>query len=168
MNLNPRHLGVNEMVEKLLLKKYANRRLYDTEKSEYVSLNQVAEMIKRGRQVAVIDAKTKEDVTSIILTQVVLEEARKKSFLLPAPLLHLMIQYGENVLAEFFEKYLQQTVKGYLAYKRTADDEFSKWLDLGLDLSDMAQKTMTDMTPFKAFFDLFSDSEEEEKQKRKG
>ena len=151
------------MAEKLLLKKYANRRLYDTEKSEYVSLYQVAETIKRGRQVAVIDAKTKEDVTSFVLTQIILEEARQKSFLLPPPLLHLMIQYGENVLAEFFEKYLQQTIKAYLAYKSTADDEFAKWLDLGLDLSAMAQKTIASMTPFQSFFDLYSDSEEEEK-----
>ena len=151
------------MAETLLLKKYANRRLYDTEKSKYVSLSQVSEVIKQGRQVEVIDAKTKEDVTSFILTQIILEEARKKSFLLPAPLLHLMIQYGENVLAEFFEKYLQQTIKGYLAYKSTADDEFRKWLDLGLDLSAIAQKTITSMPPFKSFFDLYSDSKEEEK-----
>ena len=151
------------MAEKLLLKKYANRRLYDTEKSEYVALYQVAEMIKRGRQVAVIDAKTREDVTSFVLTQIILEEARNKNFLLPAPLLHLMIQYGENVLAEFFEKYLQQTIKAYVAYKRTADDEFGKWLDLGLDLSAMAQKAITGMTPFQSLFDLYSDSEEDDK-----
>jgi polyhydroxyalkanoate synthesis repressor PhaR len=151
------------MAETLLLKKYANRRLYDTEKSKYVSLSQVSEVIKQGRQVEVIDAKTKEDVTSFILTQIILEEARKKSFLLPPPLLHLMIQYGENVLAEFFEKYLQQTIKGYLAYKSTADYEFRKWLDLGLDLSAIAQKTITSMTPFQSLFDLYSDSEEEDK-----
>jgi hypothetical protein len=74
-----------------------------------------------------------------------------------------MIQYGENVLAEFFEKYLQQTIKGYLAYKSTADYEFRKWLDLGLDLSAIAQKTITSMTPFQSLFDLYSDSEEEDK-----
>ena len=157
------------MAEKLLLKKYANRRLYDTEKSKYVSLNQVAEIIKQGREVEVIDAKTKEDVTSFILTQIVLEEARKNRFLLPAPLLHLMIQYGENVLTDFFENYLQQTIKNYLAYKRTADEQFSKWLDLGSDWSDMAQRSMTSMAPFKTFFDLFPDlrdrgKEEEEKK----
>ena len=152
------------MAEKLLLKKYANRRLYDTEKSKYVSLNQVAEIIKQGREVEVIDAKTKEDVTSFILTQIILEQARKKSFLLPVPLLHLMIQYGENVLTEFFENYLQQTIKNYLTYKRTADEQFSKWLDLGYDLSDIAQKSMTSMTPFKSFFDLFPDLTDKGKQ----
>jgi polyhydroxyalkanoate synthesis repressor PhaR len=154
------------MAGKLLLKKYANRRLYDTEQSTYVSLNHVAELIKQGRQVEVIDAKTKEDVTGFILTQIVLEEARKKNALLPVPLLHLLIQYGENVLAEFFDKYLQQTINNYLAYKHTADEQFSKWLDFGFDLSDKAQKAMTSMTPFKSFFDLFpypTDKQEDDK-----
>ena len=152
------------MSEKLVLKKYANRRLYDTEKSKYVSLSEVAEAIKRGRQVEVIDAKTKEDVSTFILTQIILEQARKSNFLLPAPLLHLIIQYGENVLAEFFEKYLQQTIKSYLAYKSTADEQFGKWLDLGLDLSDMARKTMTGMTPFQDFFSLFPEPKDEDKE----
>ena len=156
------------MAEKLLLKKYANRRLYDTEKSTYVSLNQVAEAIKQGRQVEVIDAKTEEDVTSIILTQIILEQARKNNFLLPAPLLHLIIQYGENLLAEFFEKYLEQTIKGYLAYMTTVDEQFRKWLDLGLDLSELAQKTLTSTVPFKSFFDLSSDSPINHDKEKKG
>jgi polyhydroxyalkanoate synthesis repressor PhaR len=156
------------MAEKVLLKKYANRRLYDTEKSTYVSLSQVAEMIKQGRQVEAVDAKTNEDVTSFILTQIVLDEARKNKFLLPAPLLHLMIQYGDNVLAEFFEKYLQQTIQNYLQYKHTADEQFRKWLDMGLEMSDMARKTLSGMTPFQSFFDPFSESKEKDKKDREG
>ena len=139
------------MAEKVLFKKYANRRLYDTEKSTYVTLNQVADIIKEGRQVEVIDAKTKEDVTAFILTQIVLEESRKKNVLLPVPLLHLIIQYGENVLEEFFEKYLLQTIHNYLNYKKTVDEQFGKWLEVGMDLTDMAQKTMTGLTPFQSF-----------------
>ncbi len=70
------------MSQKIHLKKYANRRLYDTEKSRYVTLNEVAELIKKGRKVEVRDAKTKENVTAFILTQIVLEEAKKKNVLL--------------------------------------------------------------------------------------
>lgn len=152
------------MAEKILLKKYANRRLYDTEKSSYVTLNQVADIIREGRQVEVIDAKTKEDVTAFILTQIILEESRKKNFLLPVPLLHLVIQYGESVLEEFFSKYLQQTIQNYLNYKKTADEQFRKWLELGMDLSEKAQKTMTDLTPFQSFFKPFPDSEDNQKK----
>jgi len=141
------------MAEKLLLKKYANRRLYDTEKSKYVTLAQVASAIKEGRQVEVVDAKTKEDVTAFILTQIILEEAKNRNALLPASLLHLVIQHGGNVLQEFFDNHLQQTIKSYLTYKKTADEQFSKWLDMGMDLSAMAQKTISGLPSLHPFFD---------------
>ena len=96
--------GIREkMQEKLLYKKYGNRRLYDTVKSSYVNLDDIAGTIREGRQVQVIDAKTKEDVTSFILTQIILEESRKRNFLLPLPLLHIIIQFGGNILNEFFQ-----------------------------------------------------------------
>jgi len=146
------------MAEKLRLKKYTNRRLYDTEKSTYVTLSQVAEMIKQGREVEVIDAETKAEVTAFILTQIVLEEAKKKTAFLPVSFLYLIIRYGENVLSEFFEKYLEQTFKNYLAYKIAVDEQFRNWLDLGMNLSTMAQKTMEGLAPFKPLVSPFSPS----------
>ena len=149
------------MSELVRLKKYANRRLYDMEKSKYVTLDQVAGLIKKGRQVKIVDAKTKEDVTAFILTQIVLEEARSKKFLLPAPVLHLIIQYGDNILGEFFERYLQQMIQVYLTHKQAVNDKFKKWLEMGLDLSNMTQKTITGFTPF--FNPFSSPSNKEEK-----
>ena len=146
------------MAEEVLIKKYLNRRLYDTEKSAYVSLNHVTELIREGRRVKVIDAKNKEDATAFVLTQIILEEARKKNTLLPVPLLHMIIQYGENILAEFFERYLQQIIENYLAYKTAFDEQFRNWLELGIDLSSVAENTMIGLTPSKSFFDLFSNS----------
>lgn len=146
------------MAEKLRLKKYTNRRLYDTEKSTYVTLSQVAEMIKQGREVEVIDAETKADVTAFILTQIVLEEAKKKTAFLPVSFLYLIIRYGETVLSEFFEKYLEQTFKNYLAYKVAVDEQFRNWLDLGMNLSTMAQKSMEGLAPFKPLVNPFSKS----------
>jgi len=156
------------MAEKILLKKYANRRLYDTEKSRYVTLTHVARMIKEGRQVEVIDAKTMEDVTAFVLTQIILEMAKNRNTLLPVPLLHLAIQYGENVLEEFFDKYLQRTIENYLTYKGSVDEQFRKWLDMGVDLSGMAQGTMTGLTPFQSFLDPFSFSKAEQEKKKAG
>ena len=148
------------MAEKLLLKKYTNRRLYDTEKSAYVTLSQVAELIKQGREVEVIDAETKADVTAFILTQIVLEEAKKKTAFLPVSFLYLIIRYGETVLSEFFEKYLEQTFKNYLAYKAAADEQFRNWLDLGADLSNLVQKSMEGFSPLNPFVSPFSQSAE--------
>ena len=135
------------MTDTVLIKKYSNRRLYDTEKSTYVSLNDLAETIREGREVHVIDAKTKEDVTAFILTQIIMEEAKNKNILLPVPLLSLFIRYGENVLAEFFEKYLQQIIKNYITYKEAFDNQFHKWLEFGVDFSS------------KSFFEIFPNPE---------
>ena len=81
---------------KIHLKKYSNRRLYDTEKSVYVTLSEVAEMVKQGRWVEVTEVDSGDDVTAFTLTQIVMEEAKKKNTLLPVPLLHLVIRYGET------------------------------------------------------------------------
>jgi polyhydroxyalkanoate synthesis repressor PhaR len=140
----------------LLLKKYTNRRLYETEKSVYVTLDYVTDAIKQGRQIKVTDAKTGEDVTSAILTQIVFEEVRKKKYLLPDPLLYLIIQYGENVLTDFFEKYLEQTIKNYLLFRNMADDQFKKWLEYGENYSKMDPRNLTGLSPFKSLFDLFA------------
>ena len=140
----------------LLLKKYTNRRLYETEKSIYVTLDYVTDIIRHGRKIKVVDAKTGEDVTSAILTQIVFEEARKKKYLLPDPLLYLIIQYGENVLTDFFEKYLEQTIKNYLLVRNMADDQFKKWLEYSESYSKMNPRNMADLSTFKPLFDLFA------------
>jgi polyhydroxyalkanoate synthesis repressor PhaR len=144
------------MDNKLLLKKYTNRRLYDTEKSIYVTLDYVTNIIRQGRQIVVVDAKTGEDVTAAILTQIVLEEARKKNYLLPNPMLYLIIQYGETVLSEFFEKYLEQIIKNYLLFRGLADDQYKKWLDLSVNYSPVNPQTSNNLSPFKSLFEVFA------------
>lgn len=143
------------MAEKVLLKKYANRRLYDTHQSAFVSLSQVAEMVKQGREIEIRDDKTGEDVTAFILTQIVLEEVKKKTLLLPVSFLSLLIRYGDSALSEFFDKYLEQIMRNYLAYKSAMDDQFQKWLELGQDFSQLTQKTMADLTPGASWLDFF-------------
>jgi polyhydroxyalkanoate synthesis repressor PhaR len=146
------------MTDMIVLKKYANRRLYDTQKSAYVTLGDVAEVIREGKTVKAFDAKTKVDVTGFVLTQIILEEAKNNNALLPVPLLHMIIRYGENVLHEFFENYLEQTIDVYVAYKRESDEQFKKWLEVGMDISGMAQQSLTRLNPFQALFDQFRGS----------
>ncbi len=156
------------MEENILhLKKYTNRRLYDTEKSLYVTLDYVTDIIRKGRQVQVTDAKTGEDVTPAILTQIVLEEARKKKYLLPPPLLYLMIRYGENMLTEFFEKYLEQTIRNYLLLRNMADEQFKKLLEYGENYPQTNPQNMIGLTPLKPLFDLFTTDNKKNGQKEK-
>ncbi len=146
------------MPDPVILKKYANRRLYDTEKSRYVTLSQVSEYIHEGRQVSIFDAKTEEDVTAFILTQIVLEEAKNKNALLPAPLLHIIIRYGDNLLSEFFEKYFQQIFENFVSHKKAMDGQFQQWVEMGLNMSKTAQKGFASINPFQNLFETFNPS----------
>ncbi|HOJ13459.1 MAG TPA: polyhydroxyalkanoate synthesis regulator DNA-binding domain-containing protein [Deltaproteobacteria bacterium] len=140
------------MPETVTLKKYASRRLYNPKNSSYVTLAQVADMIRSGVDVVVQDAKTGEDVTAFILTQVILEEARNKKALLPPPLLHLIIRSDGSALKEFFDKHLTNAISSYLALKDAFDEQFNKWLAMGMNYSDLAREAFKTMPMFGPFF----------------
>ena len=146
------------MSDKIILKKYSNRRLYDTRNSRYVTLEDVTGLVKSGHQVEIIDAATKEDVTAFILTQVILEEARKKNILLPVPVLHLIIQHGDGALSDFFDKYFQKTIQNYLETKKAFDDQFSKWLEVGTDMSKLMPNMMEGPATMQNFMQMFMPS----------
>lgn len=143
------------MAAPLILKKYSNRRLYDTHNSRYVNLEAVAAMIHAGEVVEIHDAASGEDVTAFVLTQIVLESARRKNSLLPAAVLHLIIRYGDNTLGEFFTKYFQKTVENYLAAKQVFDRQVDRWLDRGLDISRHMPEMMLNESAFDTMMQLF-------------
>lgn len=76
-----------------IVKRYANRKLYDTQRSRYVTLEQIAEMIRAGEDVKIVDNNSKEDLTAITLAQIIFEEEKKSSFL-PLAQLRNIIQSG--------------------------------------------------------------------------
>ena len=82
-----------------IVKRYANRKLYDTERSCYVTLDDIAAMIKVGDEVKVVDNKTGEDLTSVTLAQIIFEAEKKKSFM-PLSLLRQLIQQGESAIED--------------------------------------------------------------------
>lgn len=136
---------------KITLKKYPNRRLYNPQTSSYVTLSDVAVMIQEGKQVEVTDQKSEQDVTAFILTQIIMEQTRKNNKLLPVSLLHLIIRSGENVLSDFFENYLEQSLHSYLSYKKSMEEQFRLCLELGIDLSALTEKTLSRLTPFPSY-----------------
>ena len=90
----------------VIIKKYANRRLYNTETSSYITLDHLAAMTRAGRDFKVIDAKTEEDITHTVLTQIIMEEESRGETMLPAGFLKQLIAlYGDQ---------MQAMVPGYL------------------------------------------------------
>jgi len=101
----------------VLVKKYGNRRLYDTGDSRYVTLEELAAKIRSGADIRVVDAQTGEDLTQATLTQLVLETGHAARFL-PVQLLTQMIRLSDDALAEFFSRYVTGALDIYLQAKR--------------------------------------------------
>jgi polyhydroxyalkanoate synthesis repressor PhaR len=104
------------MPETRIIKRYANRKLYDTEHSRYVTLDQISEMIRNGDDVKIVDNKTKEDLTTVTLAQIIFEEEKKQRSFLPLAAMRNIIQSGGEWFAE-----AQRRVQSILPGKRKED-----------------------------------------------
>ena len=94
--------------EPRVIKRYANRKMYDTQRSRYVTLDQIAEMVREGEDVRIVDNNSKEDLTSITLAQIIFEEEKKKKSFLPLQAMRNIIQSG----GERIEELMSQAKKG--------------------------------------------------------
>ncbi len=97
----------------VVVKKYANRRLYNTETSSYITLENLAEMIRGGRDFVVYDAKTGEDITRGVLTQIIVEEESKGSALLPTAFLRQLIGFYGSGVQGVVPRYLEQAMTSF-------------------------------------------------------
>ena len=86
-----------------LIKRYESRKLYDTEESRYVSLEEIAGWVRGGQEIQVVDNATAADVTSQTLTQIILEEGRRSTSFLPSDLLHELVRVGERAVSSGVE-----------------------------------------------------------------
>ncbi|MDR3524933.1 MAG: polyhydroxyalkanoate synthesis repressor PhaR [Acetobacteraceae bacterium] len=97
----------------VVVKKYANRRLYNTESSTYITLDSLAEMVREGRDFVVYDAKSGEDITRSVLTQIIVEEEGKGSAMLPTGFLRQLIGFYGNSLQGLVPGYLEQAMQSF-------------------------------------------------------
>ncbi|MFL5363167.1 MAG: polyhydroxyalkanoate synthesis regulator DNA-binding domain-containing protein [Myxococcales bacterium] len=89
--------------EPKVIKRYTNRKLYDTVESRYVTLDEIAQMIKGGAEVKIIDNRSKEDLTSVTLAQIIFEEEKKRSQM-PLGVLREIIRHGGEAVAGFYQE----------------------------------------------------------------
>jgi polyhydroxyalkanoate synthesis repressor PhaR len=152
---------MNETAEQpaqpVIVKKYANRRLYNTESSSYITLENLAEMVRKDRDFVVYDAKSGEDITRTVLTQIIVEEEGKGNALLPTNFLRQLIGfYGGNV-QNMVPRYLEQAMSNFARQQETMRETMTKTLGpfLPPGMEDMSRKNlammeraMTLFTPF--------------------
>src|ERR1051325_8343948 len=100
--------GKKEKSDRVLIKRYGNRRLYNTETSRYVNYEEVVKLIRDGHDIQVIDSKTKADVTKAVLMQVILEEEKHHRNLLPLPFLFQLIRSREEAAQDELEQKRQR------------------------------------------------------------
>jgi polyhydroxyalkanoate synthesis repressor PhaR len=98
---------------KVTIKKYANRRLYDTESSTYITLDRLATMVREGREFEVVDAKTGEDITRSVLTQIIVDEEARGSTMLPVNFLKQIIGLYGNSMQGVVPQYLEAAMDAF-------------------------------------------------------
>jgi len=150
--------GVTEGAEPVTIKKYANRRLYNTSTSSYVTLEHLAKMVREGIEFVVRDAKTGEDITRSVLTQIIVEEEAKGTNLLPISFLRQLIGFYGDSLQSLVPQYLEVSMRAFTKnqeeirqYLKTAFGgmfPFNQLDELGRQNVAMFERAMQMFTPF--------------------
>lgn len=112
-----------------IIKRYGNRKLYDTHQSRYVTLEEISQMIRQGQDIKVIDNKTQEDLTNVTFTQIMLEQEKSKRNLLPRSLLRNLIEQSGGSLSEW----LQKGRESFATMKTEAEEQLTRLLEKGIE-----------------------------------
>ena len=122
---------------KVTIKKYANRRLYDTESSTYITLDRLAQMVREGREFEVLDAKTGDDITRQVLTQIIVDEEARGATMLPLSFLKQLIGLYGNSMQNFVPSYLEAAMDAFQRNQSAVKDAFGTNM-----FADMAKRNM--------------------------
>jgi polyhydroxyalkanoate synthesis repressor PhaR len=164
--------------ELITVKKYANRRLYDTSKSSYVTLEDLADMVREGLDFKVIDAKSEKDITQSVLTQIIVEQESKEDTpnLLPQTFLKEIIKFYGGSMQAFVPTYLEQAMKNFASSQEKMREQMEQSFgtmmpnnsmpnaetvqEMAQKNMEIMQKTMQIFTPFGNQFDESKDKED--------
>jgi polyhydroxyalkanoate synthesis repressor PhaR len=130
-----------------VIKKYGNRRLYDTAAKQYVNLDDIAALIREGTEVKVVDAKTGEDLTRVTLTQIITEDAKDRPTGLPLELLRQLIVASDHARQEFIMWYLKSAFDTYQTVKDAVEHRLSNMQSALLSPAEAVKRFMTTASP---------------------
>ncbi len=131
----------------LIIKKYPNRRLYDTSGSRYVNLDDIAALVQKGKNVQVIDAITGQDLTRVTLTQIITENAKERPTGLPLELLRQLIMASDQVGQEFLTWYLKSAFDTYQKVQDAVQNRLSEVQSAILSPVEMMRRFLNNPAP---------------------
>jgi polyhydroxyalkanoate synthesis repressor PhaR len=129
-----------ESSDQIVIKRHGNRRLYNTETRGYVNYEDLAKLVRDGRDIKVVDSATKEDVTKAVLIQVILEEEKNKKTILPTEFLFQILRSREDSVQDFFKNHLAASFNAYLKTKEEFDNRFRTMLEMATHAPQMWEK----------------------------
>jgi polyhydroxyalkanoate synthesis repressor PhaR len=130
----------NDSLEQLIIKRYGNRRLYNTETQTYVNYEDLIKLVREGQDIKVIDSTSKEDVTKAVLIQLILEEEKDKKSILPTPFLFQLLRSREESMQDFFTNHLSTSFNAYLKTKEEFDNRFRSMIEMASSAPQMWEK----------------------------
>lgn len=152
----------------VVIKKYANRRLYDTETSAYITLEDLCDRVKSGRDFVVVDAKTGQDLTRQVLTQIIFEQETKGSNVLPTEFLRSVIGFYDDKMQGVLQHYLDASMKTFMGNQERMrgmlGTPLGQFEEIARQNVAFLEKTMSMFNPFSG---MFNAPGEEEKPKGK-
>jgi polyhydroxyalkanoate synthesis repressor PhaR len=130
----------------IIIKKYANRRLYNTESSSYVTLEHLAQMVRDGKDFEVRDARTDEDITRAVLGQIIFEEENKGQHLLPLEFLRQLIRFYGDTLQAYLPSYLEMSMENFTRNQEDMRRKFTDAMGGHLNFNDLGVKDVEALT----------------------
>lgn len=140
----------------VVVKKYANRRLYNTESSSYITLENLAEMVRQGRDFVVYDAKTGDDITRSVLTQIIVEEEGKGQNLLPTAFLRQLIGLYGGSMQGLLPKYLEDAMAAFSQQQEQVRNTMQRTMGNLFPFGNMEEVGRQNMAMMERAFSLFS------------
>lgn len=143
----------------VIIKKYANRRLYDTSASRYVTLDHLRELVREGRDFKVIDAKSGDDLTRGVLAQIIFEEESKGETLLPVDFLRQLISFYGDSMQSMVPSYLQMSMETFARQHQAMRDKMTGAMGEAMGGNSMAmleEQTKRNMAMFQQAMSMFT------------
>lgn len=140
--------GAEAQGEPVVIKKYANRRLYNTAASSYVTLDHLSEMVREGTDFIVLDAKTGDDITRSVLTQIIFEQESKGQSMLPVQFLRRLIRFYGDQMQGFLPPYLEMSMESFTKGQEQMREQFSRSFGATTPLAAFEEQAQRNMAMF--------------------